>query len=100
MSEAKYIKKIDSRHEGVRIQQGVESEQVTFGRKHSRREKALFAALSIVLIVAIVFTLLYCLQVSKKGTTDKQGEQRTPSTKTRPNCLLPGCIFSASGQFI
>lgn len=97
MAEVKYIKKIDSGDQGARIQQGIQNEQVTFGRKHSRREKVLFVALFIVSMAAIAFILLYCLQVF----TDKQGNQRNLSRKTcSVSCLSSGCIFSASGQFI
>lgn len=99
MSEAKYIKKIDSGDHAVRVQQGGESEQVTFGRKHSRREKVLCVAVLILLIAVIVFIVLYVLQVTKKSSPEKPGEQATPST-IQPLCLSPGCIQSASGQFM
>lgn len=99
MSEVKYMKKIDSAGQGIRIQQGIPNEQLTFGRKHSRREKVLFAALLIVSVAASAFLFLYCLQVYYKATTDQQGGQRNPSRKSCSVCFSSGCIFSASGQF-
>ena len=112
MSQAKYIKKIDS-GDGVRIENGGETDTISFGRKRSRKEKVLVVILLIVLVVAIVFIALYVWQVTMKATTGKEGDQGTssrttmsPSTHpsspktiatTIPVCGTPDCVLIASG---
>ena len=102
MSSAKYIKKIDS-GDAFHIEHDGGIDKVSFARKHSRREKFLYAAVLIVVIVAIVFIVLYAQQVSKnngEATTTAATAATTTAAATKSTCLTADCVLMASGQFI
>lgn len=89
MSYAKYQKKIEA-GEAFRVDQG--TEHLTFTRKSSRKNKLVFVALLIVLIIAIVFIVLYALQIAKSKPTATDA----PLTAA---CGPADCVLIASGQF-
>ena len=87
MSYAKYRKKVEA-GEAFHIDQG--AEKVTFTRKSSRKEKFLFVALLIVLAIAVVFIVLYALQVA----------ETTPTKASLTAACSPAeCVLIAAGQF-
>ena len=90
MSSAKYVKKVDY-GEAFHIEQEGES-KVSFARKHSRREKLLFAAVVIFVVVAIVFIVLYAMQVSMNSANSSQNKLAV--------CLSTDCVLISSGKFI
>ena len=87
MSYAKYRKKVDA-GEAFHIDQG--AEKLTFTRKSSRKEKFLFVALLIVLAIAVVFIVLYALQVAKTTPT---------KASLTAACSPAECVLIAAGQF-
>ena len=112
MASAKYVKKLDY-GEPFHIDQESDS-KIPFARKQTRREKCLFAAVAVFVIVAIVFIVLYAKQVSKNGETASSGstaanEGATNDTTNAPTnpatnasckttvCLEPHCVLIASG---
>lgn len=117
MSQAKYVKKIDS-GDGVRIEHnggGLENSKISFERRRSRQEKVLLAMFLVVLVVAIVFVVLYAWQVTRKNTEEdhetlsvtKKGPATTKNVLTTKNpsapstaasvCSSPDCVLTASG---
>lgn len=115
MSQAKYVKKIDS-GDGVRIEHNggcLENSKISFERRRSRQEKVLLAMFLVVLVVAIVFVVLYAwqvttteedhetLSVTKKGpaTTKNPLTTKNPSAPSTAAsvCSSPDCVLTASG---
>lgn len=98
MSSAKYIKKIDA-GEAFHIDQDNGVDSVAFSRKRSRKEKLLFAALLIVLVLAIVFIVLYALQVSKDKSEATTAAPISPTASDYANsaCSPADCVVIASG---
>ena len=99
MSAAKYVKKLDA-GEAFHIDQDVDR-KVSFARKHSRREKLLFAALVIFIAVAVAFIVLYVKQISTENKVDAGGKeiQTKPSSKpSSKSCLSPDCVLISSGK--
>ena len=111
MSQAKYVKKIDS-GDGVRIEHnggGLENSKISFERRRSRQEKVLLAMFLIVLVVAIVFVVLYAWQVTRKNTEEDHETlsvtKKGPATTKNPSapstaasvCSSPDCVLTASG---
>ena len=97
MSSVKYVRKVDA-GEAFHIDQDVDT-KVSFARKHSRREKFLFAALVIFIAVAVVFIVLYVKQTSTKNKVDAGG-RATSSQPESKSCLSPYCVLISSGKFI
>ena len=100
MASAKYIKKTDY-GEPFHIDRESDS-KISFARKHTRREKCLFAAVAVFVILAIVFIVLYAKQVSKNGATALSGSaasnEGATTTSSKPVvCLEPNCVLIASG---
>lgn len=95
MSSVKYVKKFDA-GEAFHIDQDFDS-KVSFARKHSRREKLLFAVLVTFIAVAVAFIVLYVKQISTEDKVDAggRGTQSKPSSKS---CLSPDCVLISSGK--
>ena len=113
MSYAKYQRKIEA---GEAFHIDLENEKMTFTKKSSRKEKLLFVALLILLAIAVVFIILYALQVAKAtpttaakasptaacDTNNSSSKSITTTTaKTSPTaaCNPADCVLFASGQF-
>ena len=97
MSSEKYVKKLEA-GEAFHMDQDVDT-KVSFTRKHSRREKFLFAALVIFIAVAVVFIVLYVKQISTKNKVDAGGNA-TSSKPSSKSCLSLYCLLISSGKFI
>lgn len=87
MSDRKYVKKV---HHGDTLSVAEQESNVTFSRKHSRREKLVFAALLISVIVAVVFIALYMNEITKRKHEEKRLE----------TCTSPDCVQVSSGWMI